>query len=177
MSRKFWATALMVTMLGVAAAIPLSAAAPAAPGGGGGGRPNFDPAAFKDMMMARLKDQLGSSDEEFKVLQPAIEKVTTLRMTQMGGGLGALLGRMRPGAATNPAVAAIAANPVSDASKALSDLLANKDATELQIKEKLKALRDAKAKAKEDMTKAQKELQELCTPRQEAVLVQMGMLD
>ena len=41
----------------------------------------------------------------------------------------------------------------------------------------MKALRDARAAAKTNLAKAQSELQALVTPRQEAVLVSMGLLD
>src|SRR5688500_16748488 len=41
----------------------------------GGDRGNFDPAQMRERMMARYKEQLGATDEEFKVLQPKLEKV------------------------------------------------------------------------------------------------------
>ena len=40
---------------------------------GQGGRP--DPAQFRQRFMDRIKEQLGSSDDEFKVLQPKIEQL------------------------------------------------------------------------------------------------------
>ena len=66
---------------------------------------------------------------------------------------------------------------VAKASQDLRTALENKDSTPDQIKAKLTALRDARAKAKEDLTKAQAELKELITVRQEAVLVSRGMLE
>jgi Spy/CpxP family protein refolding chaperone len=59
----------------------------------------------------------------------------------------------------------------------LQTTLDNKDAKPEEIKAKLTALRDARNKAKEDLTKAQADLKELLTQRQEAVLVNMGLLD
>ncbi len=46
-----------------------------------------------------------------------------------------------------------------------------------ELKAKLAALRDARAKARADLEAAQKDLQEVLTPRQEAVLVAMGMIE
>ena len=54
---------------------------------------------------------------------------------------------------------------------------AEKDAKPEEIKAKLAALRDAREKAKKDMTQAQADLRELLTQRQEAVMVMMGFLD
>jgi Spy/CpxP family protein refolding chaperone len=66
---------------------------------------------------------------------------------------------------------------VAVASKALADTLDNKDAKPDEIKAKLTALRDARAKAREELTKARKDLTDLLTQRQEAVLVQFGILE
>ena len=64
-------------------------------GGGFGRRGNFDPAQFRQQMMDDIKTQLGATDDEFKALQPKIEKVfddtRQLRAAQamgFGGGRG-----------------------------------------------------------------------------------------
>jgi predicted S18 family serine protease len=59
----------------------------------------------------------------------------------------------------------------------LSTLLQNKDAKPEDIKAALAAYRDARTKAKAELEKAQKDLRDLLTVRQEAVLVSMGTLD
>lgn len=69
------------------------------------------------------------------------------------------------------------ASPVQAASRELRNVLDNKDATPEQISEKLKTLREAKEKAKTTLASAQKDLKEVLTQRQEAVLVMFGMLD
>lgn len=143
-------------------------------GGRGGGGGNFDPAAMRQRWTDQLKTDLGVTDEEFKVLQPKIEKVRTLQREtgqQRGMGMG---GRGGPNA---PAVDATTLPPVARALAELKTVLDNKEATPEQIKEKLTALREAKAKAKENLLAAQKELTELLTARQEAVLVQNGTLE
>jgi Spy/CpxP family protein refolding chaperone len=66
---------------------------------------------------------------------------------------------------------------LAKASQALTAVLQNKEAGAGEIKAALQALRDARAKAKAELEKAQKELKEILTLRQEAQLVQMGVLD
>jgi phage terminase Nu1 subunit (DNA packaging protein) len=53
----------------------------------------------------------------------------------------------------------------------------DKATSDADLKAKIEAVRDARKTAREDLTKAQKELQELVTVRQEALLVAMGLLD
>src|SRR5438105_1766556 len=60
------------------------------PGGfGGGPGGGFDPTQMRQNMLDRMKQQFGSSDEEFAALQPKIESVQTLqRQTNARGGGG-----------------------------------------------------------------------------------------
>jgi Spy/CpxP family protein refolding chaperone len=68
-------------------------------------------------------------------------------------------------------------SPLELAQRELSQVLDNKDSTADQITAKLKALREARDKARAELASAQKDLKEILTPRQEAVLVNMSMLD
>ena len=141
-------------------------------GGPGGGQRRFDPAQFRQRMLDRMKDELGASDDEFKAIQPKLEKVFELQRDARGGG-------MRGGRRGGPDAAATD-QPKSAVQKAQEDLrktLENKDAPADEIKTKMVALRDAKSKAKEDLVKAQADLRDLLTQRQEAVLVMAGLLD
>lgn len=189
--------ASLLVVVGALAALPLWAqeappagGAPAGgaanPGGGGGrGGRNFDPAAWRQRMMDNLKQQLGTTDDEFKALEPKIEKVTTLGRDMMGGrgmfgrggrgGPGGPGGQGGPGAGAAPDPATM--TPVAKARQELQTVLENKDAKAEDIKAKLATLREAKAKTREDLKVAQKELTELLTQRQEAVLVEMGILE
>lgn len=137
------------------------------PGGGGpgGGRGGVDPNQWRQRMMDRLKQDLGATDDEFKVLQPKIEKLMQLRMRGFSRG-------PRPGGPDQPSD-----NPVENASRELRALLENKDAKAEDIAAKLKALRDARDKARADQEQVQKELKELLTQRQEAVMVMNGWLE
>jgi len=140
------------------------------PGGGGPGGGNFDPAQFRQMMMDRVREQLTAPDDEWKVLQPKIEAVMAAQRDTRGGGGGPGGG---PGAGNRQGDD----SPVQRASRELRSLLENGAADGDQLKQKLDAYRDARAAAKKKLQDAQKGLVELLTPRQEAVLVNMGMLD
>src|SRR5690242_17995936 len=67
---------LAVAVLCLAAAPAFGQAGGGGAGGGGGrGRGNFDPAQMRQRMEERLKTELGVSDDEWKALQPKVEKV------------------------------------------------------------------------------------------------------
>ena len=63
------------------------------------------------------------------------------------------------------------------ASADLHKLLENKDAKPEDLKKALTTLRDARAKAKAELDKARKDLQEVLTVRQEAALALTGVLE
>jgi hypothetical protein len=150
-----------------------------------GGRGNFDPAQFRQRMMDRLKEQLGASDDEMQALMPKIEKVMTLQR-DAGGGMRGMFGGRRGGGPGGPGGnggpggpggATANESPVRQKSADLQETLQNKDAKPDEIKAKLDALRAARAQAKQDLAAAQQELKGLLTQRQEAVMVEMGMLE
>jgi len=147
-------------------------------GNRGAGGPGGDPAQFMQRMNEQTKQELGVTDDEWKVIEPKLTKVQTLRMQSFAGGRGFGGGRGGRGGAGGPGGAA--AEPTTDVGKAtaaLAKVLENKDAPAADIKTALQALREAKAKAKAELEAAQKELKEVLTARQEAVLVQRGTLD
>jgi len=138
---------------------------------------------FRQQMADWMKQALGASDEEWKVLQPRIEKVQTLsRATRGGGGMGFMMGGRRGGPQGDRPQGD---RPQSDRpqsevekkSEALQKVLDNKEAKVEEIKAALTALREARAKAKAELETAQKELREVITVRQEAQFVTMGLLD
>jgi hypothetical protein len=147
---------------------------------GGRDRGNFDPAAMRDRWMNSIKEDLGAKDDEWKVLQPKVEKVMTARRETMGdrgfGGFRRGGDDRRGGEDRRPP----SDQPESKVAKAQRDLrtaLDNKSASSDEINKKLTAYREARDKARADLQAAQKDLKELCTPRQEAALVMNGMLE
>ena len=191
--RKTTLAALLCT---AAFAIPAGAQAtpdqggnpPANPGGQGGqGGPNGR-ADFRQRMMDGIKTQLGVSDDEWKALEPRVQAVMDAQRATRGGGgrfFGGQGGRRgnRGGdqgggnTATAPQPSDRPTSAVEAASTALRETLDNKSSSPEEIKAKLAALRDARTKAKADLTKSQDSLRELLTARQEAVMVQFGLLE
>jgi hypothetical protein len=181
------------------------------PGGGGGRRGGFDPEQFRQRMNDRMKTALGASDDEWKVLQPKIEKVMTLQRQSSGGrGMGMLFrggggrggpggggpGGGGPGGGGPGGGGGVAGgggfgggggafggpggpqddSPVAQKARDLQQSIENNAGAD-EIKAKLTALREARTKAREQLTQAQGELKELLTAKQEAALVVMGMLE
>ncbi len=139
----------------------------------GGDRQRRSPEDWKKMMSDRMKEMMGASDDEWKVIAPRLEKVVTLGMQARGGGMmGMMRGRGGPGGGDQA--------PQSDiATKAgdLRKLLEDKDAAPADIKAKLAAFREARDKSKTELAAAQKDLREVISLRQESQLVMLGMLD
>jgi len=176
----------VVTMLAVAsiAALGFVGQAFAQQGGGGGGRggPRMTAEERRAAMETRMKEALGVNDDEWKALQPKVEKVQTLareaRGGMMGGGMAGRGGRGGPGGPGGaPAEAPAPANDVEKTAVALRTVLDNKESKPEDIKPVLAAYRAARDKAKTELAQAQKDLQSVLTVRQEAALVNMGLLD
>jgi hypothetical protein len=175
----FRKAALGLIVGGLATVLTAGMAFAQAGGGGGGGfggrGPRMNPMDF-------VKQQLNVTDEEWTVLQPKVEKVLTMsRELRFGGMMGMMRGRRGGQGGGEPAENAPAAPAqVSDLQEKTSDLrttLDNKDSDPKDIAQKVAALREARKEAQEELTKAQAELKKLLTPRQEAQLVLMGILD
>ncbi|MGB2806776.1 MAG: hypothetical protein WBC22_03485 [Sedimentisphaerales bacterium] len=155
-----------------------------------------DPAQMQRMMTERMKEQLGAGDEEWKVIQPRLQKVMNLSRQANASGRGMMFdgprgyaGRRQPGGArTAGQDAGQRTRPGADqpqreesavgkATQELQEVLRSETAKPEQIKAKLTALRTAKEKAKKDLATAQKELKEKLTVKQEAILVLSGYLN
>ena len=142
-----------------------------------GDRRGGDAAEWRQRMEDRMKEQLGVNDEEWKVLQPKLEKVMTARRDTMGGAMGFMFGGGGDRRRDDNSSSEQQRSGVQKASSELRTTLENKDAAPDEIASKLKALRDAREKARTDLAAVQKDLKEILTQRQEAVLVTMGMLE
>jgi hypothetical protein len=176
------ASAAVIGLICISQAVSQQAGGPGGGRGGRGGGRSFDPAQMRQQMLDRMKENLGATDEEWKALAPKVEKVMTLSREGRGGmgfGMGGPGGRRGGrGAASQPAAEPpVPQTETGKAALALQTVLDNKDAKPAEIKTALKGLRDARAKAKTDLEAAQKELREVVTVRQEAILVVDGLLD
>ena len=150
----------------------------ASPGGqasrGGSGRGGRD--SVQQAQLKRLKDLLGSTEEEWKVLEPRLEKVQDLlRDSGARSALGS--GRGRRGGFGGALPSDTPPTPVQQAAKELQESLASKETSPDDLKSKLAALREARVKSQAELKRAQEQVRELLTARQEAVLVMTGMLN
>jgi len=150
-------------------------------------RPRFDPQEMQKRMLERMKTTLGASDEEWKALSPRVEKVMSVSRESSRGGGGFFGGPGGPGGrggrggregrGQRPEGDSAPSTPVAKAAGDLRTALDEKSASAEDISKKLSAYREVRAKAKEELSKAQKELRELLTQRQEATLVLSGMIE
>ena len=127
-------------------------------------------------MTAMIREQLGASEEEWRVIEPKVQKVMeTQRLVGTGRGG---RGRGGPGGrGPGGPGGAVADDPVSRAMAELRTTLENSTSTNEAIQLKLTALRAAREKAQVDLVAARKDLKEILTPRQEAILVTFGILE
>ena len=147
------------------------------PGGG-----NFDPAAMRERFTAGAKTALACSDEEWKLLEPKLIKIILLRFDT--SGFGGMVFRSRGGArggASSFIRTLLDPNAlpsqVEEKANALQQLLDNNETSTSAYTNALAQLRKAREAAKAALAAAQKDLASLLTIRQEALLVQLGMLE
>ena len=138
----------------------------------------------------QMRENLGANEEEWKVLQPRIEKVQTLAR-QSRVGIRGLMGRFgrrgrrsaeqaRGEGDRRTAREVQGQREQTDIEKkteALRKLLENKEAKAKAITGALGDLRKARDKVGQQLAKARDKLREVVTARQEAHLVLWGMLD
>jgi len=160
------------------------------PGQGPGGPGRFDPERMRQMFAERMKEQLGVTDQEWQVIQPRLTKVMELNRESMAGGMGRMFGGFRRprrgdqdrgpdarGRQDRPGRPERELTAVEKAADQLSATLENESASAEEIKKQLTTLRAEREKAKQELAKAQQELREILTLRQEAQLVLMGLLN
>ena len=117
----------------------------------------------------RLKEMLGASDEEWKILSPMIEKVRTLSAS-LRADVSGFRGMRFVGGGDQE-------SDIQRKARVLQDTLENKASNPAEIAAALKAYRAARAQGKVELSKARKDLRGLLTVKQEAQLVTMDLLD
>ncbi len=166
----------------------------------GGRMGRMNPEEMRKRMEDQIKTSLGMTDEEFTALKPKLEKVRELqrdanprpgfgggpggpggpggRGNRDGGGPGGPGGAGGPGAAGGSG-AATSDQPQSDVQQKVRALREAVDAkaADSDLIAKMEAVRSAKTKAREELHKAQEDLKQFLSKRQEAALVSTGMLD
>ena len=150
-------------------------------------RGNFDPEQMRARMMERFKERLEvTKDDEWKIISDRIEKVMAAqRETRIAGfgGPGGFRGRRGGDGGGDNAQADNArrnrgpfgsaeANPDVEALQKAVDSKASPD----EIKSKLAKVRDSLKDKEAKLTKAQDDLKQVLSVRQEATAVLMGLL-
>lgn len=148
---------------------------------------------------AKLRESLAMQTEEFTAVEPLITKVESLRMQGrladpqgLPFGMGGRGGRGGPGGPGGPGGASgvspmrmmmgdtplePSVQEIQDAATALTTLLGDAQANGNEVTAAMARLRKARETFKTTLDKAQEELRSVMTPRQEAVLVERGILD
>lgn len=155
-----------------------------------GERPARDPAEaqrrmeeFRAQAGQRMKERLGCTDEEWKVLEGRVEAVRTAQNNLRGGGaaapgFGGQFGGRQVAPPRGERPGAPEPSEVVKKTEALRTLLDSEAPKADAIKTALADLRAARKKAQQDLTAAQKSLRDgVKQPRQEAMLVLMGLLE
>jgi hypothetical protein len=160
--------------------------------GGPGGFGNFDPAQFRQMMLDNIRERLEVKDDaEWTVLQSQIQKVLDARMQGgPGGGMGMMMGRRGgnggpdsgpnggppdgngQGPGQRGGMRGMQQNPEAQALQKLIDANASAD----DLKAGVAKLVEARKQRQATLEKAQSDLRNLLSVRQEAIAYSMGLL-
>ena len=173
----------LLTVCGVAAALMLSAGSIYAQPGGGGGGPggggggfgggrNFDPAQMQQMMMQRIQEGLGiTNDTEWSAVQPLVQKVMDAQRAARGN-----MGRMfggRGGRGGGGGAFGQQPDPAADAlQQAIDD-----NAPTAQVKDLLTKYQASQKTKQAALVAAQADLRKVLTVKQEAQATLMGLVD
>ncbi len=125
-------------------------------------------ATMQSAAMNRIKQQLEASDAEWKVLQPKVQKVLLAFAAASPPGQGAGMSMMMG--------APVGVSAVAKATKDLRAAVKDPNTSAETFSTRLRIWRDAHERAKTDLAAAQKDLTDVLTVRQEAVLMQMGLI-
>ena len=157
---------------------------PGGPGGGGRQRGNFDPEQMRQMMMTRYREQLGIKDDaEWGVIEGRINKINEARRGTMrglggfGGGRGGGPGGPGGGGGQGGPGGGRGgwggqSSPEAEALQRALDGGASAD----DVKAKLAAYRAAQKQKDAALEKAQDDLRQVLSVKQEATAVLMGLL-
>jgi len=146
-------------------------------------RGNFDPEQFRQRMMDRYREEMDVKDDgEWKLISERISKVMEARRDVGFGGPG-MFGRGRRGGqdAANSGNDQNARRPrfggePSPEAEALQKAIES-NASADDIKAKLAKYRDSKKEKRAKLEKAQDELKQVLSVKQEAAAVMAGLLD
>ena len=134
-----------------------------------GNRGNFDRSQIMERIMERYRENLGISVAEWKVVQPKVQAVMDNRISGVSGMM-SMFGGSRRGRGGDSSTEK---TPTSE----LRDLLEKENPAKGEIKAKLAAYRADRKAREAKLKKAQEDLRQLLTLKQEAQAVLSGLLN
>lgn len=181
MSRTRIVLAVTAAALALSVGVALAQEGGGRRGGGWGGRGGgWDPEQMRERIMRGYQGMLDASDEDWVALEPLVANVMELQretrvrgMGFMWGGRGGRRGR-RGGGDGQPEEEQSA---FQKAAADLQETLEDEQASAEVIQEKLTAYRAAREEARQKLAKAQEQLREVLSVRQEAACVMAGLLE
>jgi Spy/CpxP family protein refolding chaperone len=144
---------------------PPGGGGPVPPGGIPGGpmpKMGFGPGGFGGFGMGGtgdVKKAIAATEEEWKVIGPKLQKMISVRRAVTG----------EAGPTSSPAL--------TQAQTELKTVLDDPKHTKAEVDEKIAAVRKAREQARADLVEARRDLVQLLTPTQQAVMVSLGYLE
>lgn len=137
-----------------------------------GDRGNWDPAQMQQRMLEGVRDRLEVKDDtEWKAIEPLVQKVMDLRREQMGAGMRGAFG----GRGGGPGGGRWGGEPAAEETALRTAIESN--ASNNELKAKMDAYRKARAAKEAELKAAQDNLKKVLTTKQEAVALQMGLVN
>lgn len=154
-------------------------------GGGFGGGFGGDPAEFRAQMEQRMlentRERLEITDEtEWKAIEPLVKKINELRAQQLGGNVRGMMGGRggqggQGGQGGRGGRGGFGAEP--SAEQTALDSAIESNASKDDLKAKMTAYRKARDQQAASLKTAQDNLKKVLTTKQEAVALQMGLVN
>jgi hypothetical protein len=144
----------------------------------GGRRGNFDPAQFQQRMMERQKEALEVTDEqEWKAIQPLVQKVFDARMQAMSGrGFGGFGGPPRRGGEGDQGQQQRRFGPPPAPEAEALQKAVDAKASKAELKAAIAKYAEARKAKQAELEQAQENLRKVLTARQEALATLNGLL-
>jgi hypothetical protein len=135
-------------------------------------------ARFQQRRMQSIKQSFGCNADEFKILEPRIERILLIQFQQIGGysPLVSRRGVRGPGAGA-PLNTLLPPSELTKARVALQEAVDDKAQPPSVVFQRIKEWRAARDASHEELARAQADLREFLTIRQESQAVLMGLLD
>jgi hypothetical protein len=147
-----------------------------------------DPAVMRRAALARWKERLGATDEEWRVLAPKLERLAKAQQEARGpsgggggrpegGGRGGMLGGFLGGGGAAAGDTSLIGLALQAAAEKLRTVARDANTPPDEVQRRLDEYRAAREKARQVVVEAERDLRESLTPRQEGILLMAGVLN